>query len=110
MVARPLLEPASNDLHTQTESFKVYALLNHDLSQIFVGVLSLPTAQMRRACRDIAAEIENWEPARHEVECLDVVEQFPTERHARAYAAWLIRDGAFEGVEHYTMGLDSTPA
>jgi hypothetical protein len=79
--------------------------MNHDLSQIFVGV-----ANLRTACGHVAAEIIDWEPARHAVDYVDVVERFPTERHARAYAAWLIRDGAFEGLEHYAMGLDEAQA
>jgi hypothetical protein len=105
-----LIEPASRKLNTQNESWKVYALINHDLSQIFIGALSLPISQMPNACKTIAGEIEDWEPARHKVEWVEVVEQFPTQRHAKAYATWLLRDGAFEGVEHYAMGLDAALA
>ena len=88
---------------------KVYALINHDLSQIFIGALSVPMSQIDRECKTIAREIEDWQPA-HRVEAVPVVEQFPTVRHAKAYAAWLLRDGAFEGLEHYAMGLDSALA
>jgi hypothetical protein len=99
----------SPSLNTETESWKVYALINHDLSQIFIGALSLPMAQMDSACKTIASEIVDWEPNRHKV-LVEVVEQFPTQRHAKAYATWLLRDGAFEGVEHYAMGLDAALA
>jgi hypothetical protein len=88
----------------------VYALFNHDLSQIFIGAMSIPMEQMKGACKAIAGEIVDWEPARHRVECLEVVEQFPTERHAKSYASWLLRDGAFEGLEHYAMGVDAALA
>lgn len=94
---------------TKTETWKVYALFNHDLSQIFIGAMSLPMSQMSRACKAVATEIVDWEPDHH-IECLEVVEQFPTERHAKGYASWLLRDGAFEGLEHYAMGLDSALA
>lgn len=102
----------SQQLNSQTEkaeSWKVYALINHDLSQIFIGALSLPMAQMDGACKSIAGEIVDWEPTQHKV-MVEVVEQFPTQRHAKAYATWLLRDGAFEGVEHYAMGLDAALA
>lgn len=65
---------------------------------------------MPQACQSIASEIVDWEPARHRVEWIEVLEQFPTERHTKAYAKWLLRDGAFEGLEHYAMGLDSALA
>jgi hypothetical protein len=111
---RPSPEPSEPRLQTaraevEAETWKVYALINHDLSQIFIGALSVPMSQIDRACKSIAAEIEDWEPARQNV-AVSVVEQFPTQRHAKAYAAWLLRDGAFEGVEHYAMGLDSALA
>ena len=106
----PFPEPASRKLNTAHESWKVYALINHDLAQIFIGALSLPLDQMPTACKTIAGEIVDWEPARHKVEWVEVVEQFPTQRHAKAYATWLLRDGAFEGVENYAMGLDAALA
>ncbi|MEQ1500942.1 MAG: hypothetical protein ABMB14_01865 [Myxococcota bacterium] len=64
---------------------------------------------MDSACKTIAGEIVDWEPAHHRVS-VEVVEQFPTQRHAKAYANWLLRDGAFEGVENYAMGLDAALA
>lgn len=92
------------------DSWKVYALFNHDLAQIFVGAMRLPMAEMKSACSAVGSEIINWEPGRHRIECIEAVEQFPTERHARSYAGWLTREGAFEGVEHYTMGMDEALA
>jgi hypothetical protein len=94
----------------EVETWKVYALINHDLSQIFIGAMSVPMSEIDRECKNIAADIVDWEPTRQKVEWVAVVEQFPTQRHAKAYAAWLLRDGAFEGVEHYAMGLDSALA
>jgi hypothetical protein len=66
--------------------------------------------EMTAACRTIGGEIEDWEPGRHRVECVEAVEQFPSERHARSYAIWLTNEGAFEGLEHYAMGLDAALA
>ncbi len=68
--------------------------------------MQLPMDEMSVACREMGSKLENWEPDRHRVECIEAVEQFPTERHARSYAGWLMREGAFEGIEHYAMGLD----
>ncbi len=67
-------------------------------------------SEMGAACRAVSTEIENWEPGRHRVEYIEAVEQFPTERHARSYAGWLMREGAFEGLEDYAMGLDAALA
>ena len=94
---------------SESETWKVYALINHSLSQIFIAAMNTPMSQVDRECKTIAAEIVDWEPARQKVEWVPV-EQFPTQRHAKVYAAWLLRDGALEGLEHYAMGLDSALA
>jgi hypothetical protein len=91
-------------------SWNVYALFNHDLGQIFVGAMCLPMSEMGAACRAVTAEMEAWEPGRHRIEVIEAVEQFPTERHCRSYAGWLMREGAFEGLEDYAMGLDAALA
>lgn len=88
----------------------MYALFNHDLSQIFVGAMSLPMHEMTDACRTVEGEIENWEPSRHRLERIEAVEQFSSERQARSYALWLTREGAFEGLEDYAMGIDAALA
>jgi hypothetical protein len=93
-----------------SESWKVYALLNHDLAQIYVGALHVPMAQMNAACAAIVTELEDWDTKRHAVECIEALEQFPTERHAKAYALWLSREGAIEGLESYAVGLDAALA
>ncbi len=72
--------------------------------------MHLPMNEMADACRTVGGEIEDWEPNRHHLEWIEAVEQFPTERHARSYALWLTREGAFEGLEHYMMALDAALA
>lgn len=56
-------------------------------------------------CATKADDLVNWDRRNQRIEWVDCVEEFPTLRAARAYAQWLHREGAFEGVEDYTMGL-----
>ncbi len=97
-------------LQTQAQSWKVYALLNHDLRQVFIGASDRPMSEMRCECDTAAREIPDWLSAQHNIEKLEAVETFPNLRSAKAYAGWLHRDGAFEGAEDYVMGLDAALA
>ena len=62
---------------------------------------------MASECDDTARSIIGWIPTNHRIERHEVVESFPNLEGARRYAAWLHRDGAFEGLENYVMGLDT---
>ena len=84
----------------------MYALFNHDLEQVFVGACDAPDENLLFACNEVASDIENWDRNRHNIECIEAVEEFPTLKHARYFAQWLKREGAFEGAENYAMGLD----
>jgi hypothetical protein len=50
--------------------------------------------------------MRHWE-LMHKIDWMEAVEEFPSKRHATAYANWLYREGAFEGTEDYLMGLDA---
>jgi hypothetical protein len=93
-------------LGTVSKSWKVYALFNHDLRQIFVGASDAAMDALRATCIETAGEIEAWQRGTHRIECVEAVEEFPSLRHAKNYAQWLKREGEFEGAERYAMGLD----
>jgi hypothetical protein len=61
---------------------------------------------MTSTCENVAGEIVDWNSHQHRIECVEQLEEFPTLRHAKSYAQWLKREGAFEGHENYVMGLD----
>lgn len=65
-----------------------------------------PKAEITRECSALAADLANWETARHRIDWIETVDEFPTLRHAQLYAAWLEREGAFEGTEDYALGVD----
>ncbi|MFT4626536.1 MAG: hypothetical protein ACI8PZ_005213 [Myxococcota bacterium] len=62
--------------------------------------------EMALECDTVAGEIVDWLAKRHDIERIEAVEAFPNWRSAKAYAAWLERDGAFSGAEDYILGLD----
>ncbi len=97
-------------MHAPSTPWNVYAVFNHDLEQVFVGATSAPSDRLEEECARVAGQIEDWECARHHIDWVASVERFPSLRHARLYAAWLSREGAFEGAEHYVMGLDEALA
>jgi len=97
---------ARPDLATATTTWKIYALFNHDLGQVFVGATDASADQLPRECATTARQIMDWEHTHHHIDWMERVEEFPTLKHARLYANWLHRDGAFDGVEHYSIGLD----
>lgn len=88
------------------EHWNIFAVFNHDLEQVFIGASAGSPDELEAECARTAGEIENWQVARHHIDWVSRVESFPTLRHAQMYAAWLQREGAFEGAEHYVMGLD----
>jgi hypothetical protein len=64
--------------------------------------------QIGRECDAVARTLANWQCTTHHIERVEAVESFPTYRHARMYASWLQREGAFEGAEDYGMGLQAS--
>ena len=62
---------------------------------------------MPATCNETAGELKAWEKGKHRIERIEAVEEFPSLRHAKGYAQWLKREGAFEGAENYAMGLDA---
>lgn len=104
---RPIPTPQRTTLRTDTNNWKVFALFNHDLGQVFVSASDAPKANIVRECGTIAGELVDWEATRHRIDWIDTVGEFPTLRHAQLYAAWLKREGAFEGAEEYAIGLDA---
>jgi hypothetical protein len=97
----------SGDRRPALTPWRVFALFNHDLRQVFVAASDEPLAAIDGVCRRTAADIVDWEMARHRIERVPTVAEFPTLRHARLYAGWLAREGAFEGAESYAIGFDA---
>ncbi|MFT7521745.1 MAG: hypothetical protein ACI9MC_003897 [Kiritimatiellia bacterium] len=93
-------------LQTQAVNWNVYALFNHDLRQVFLGATQAPPEQVTVECSSTADDMVDWKRAHHDIEWIESVEVFPTLKHARMYAAWFRREGAFEGLENYVVGLD----
>ena len=89
-----------------SNKWKVYALVNHDLEQIFIGATDRPDSELTDECNTVAGEIVDWQKAKHNIECIETVESFPNWRSTMAYVSWLERDGAFSSVEHYLLGVD----
>jgi hypothetical protein len=77
---------------------------------VFIGASDAPATAMTSTCKTVASEIVDWRRDQHRIEWVEQVEAFPTLRHAKSYAQWLKREGAFEGHEHYAMGLDAALA
>lgn len=96
------------DKNLNTNAWKIFAVFNHDLQQVFVGASDAPMHQMGRECDAVARTLANWQCTTHNIEHIEAVESFPTHRHAQMYATWLKREGAFEGTEHYGMGLQAS--
>lgn len=99
-------QPGSTPLGTATQSWKVFAIFNHDLEQIYIGASDAPHHALSAHCRTQASALCGWEPRAHNIDWMEAVEEFKTLRHARAYANWLHREGAFEGTEDFAMGLE----
>ena len=97
-------------LRTESNIWNVYALFNHDLEQIFIGASDAPAHALARHCAEQSRRLVNWSPDTQRIDWMESVEGFPTKRQARAYAHWLHRDGAFEGTEDFTMGLQAALA
>ena len=82
-------------------------MFNHDLGQIFIGASDAPRSRLSRHCEQEATSLVDWQRSQR-IEWMEAVEEFPEKDHAVAYANWLYREGAFEGVEDYSIGLDDT--
>ncbi len=95
------------NLGTATTSWKVFALFNHNLSQIYIGASDAAHTALTAHCAQQASRMRGWEMNAHSIDWMEAVEEFKTLRHARAYANWLHREGAFEGTEDFSIGLDA---
>lgn len=91
-------------------TWNVFALFNHDLGQIFIGASDAPKRSLSRHCAEQSTRLKEWSHAAHDIDWMESVESFNTLREARAYARWLHREGAFEGTEDFTMGLQAALA
>jgi hypothetical protein len=91
-------------------TWNVYALFNHDLGQIFIGASDTPKHALQRHCAEETRRLKEWSATAHRIDWMESVEAFHTHREARAYANWLLREGAFEGTEDFTMGLQAALA